>query len=167
MYVLYDYEIVVSFWYNKQSQSQSLVLANFITCLPPEMPINPRESAKVTGVVNKVYNFSAFTHAQNFAVESWWTYQIDLSKSTKQNIVVILQAQHKNLNMVLGWLEAFQLQSMMSILATRSHQCTTGNSFNLHRLAKLFSSFSPCPSLWSVATYDRKLSVSMPKYILR
>ena len=55
----------------------------------------------------------------------------------------------------------------MSILATRSYQCTTGNSFNLHRLAKLFSSFSPCPSLWSVATYDRKLSVSMPKYILR
>ena len=44
-------------------------------------------------------NFSAFTHVQNFAVESWWTYQIDLSKSTKQNIVVILQAQHKNLNM--------------------------------------------------------------------
>ena len=63
-------------------------------------------------------NFSAFTHAQNFAVESWWTYQIDLSKSTKQNIVVILQAQHKNLNMVLGWLEVFQLQSMMSILAS-------------------------------------------------
>ena len=60
---------------------------------------NPRESAKVMGVVNKVYNFSAFTHAQNFAVQSWWTYQIDLSKSTKQNIVVILQAQHKNLNM--------------------------------------------------------------------
>ena len=64
------------------------------------------------GVVNKVYNFSAFTHAQNFAVESWWTYQIDLSKSTKQNIVVILQAQQKNLNTVLGWPEVFQLQSM-------------------------------------------------------
>ena len=56
MYVLYDYEIVVSFWYNKQSRSQLLVLANFITCLPPEIPINPRETAKMAGIMNKVYS---------------------------------------------------------------------------------------------------------------
>ena len=88
MYVLYDDEIDVVFWYNKQSRSQLLVLANFITCLPPEIPINPRARAKMAGIVNKVYSLP-LPHAQNFAVELSRTYQIDLSNSTKQNILVI------------------------------------------------------------------------------
>ena len=46
----------------KETRPRLLVLANFITCLPPEMPrdsfypVDPRARAKMADIVNKVYS---------------------------------------------------------------------------------------------------------------
>ena len=54
------------FWENEQSGPRFLAMANFIVCLPPEIPrdiffypINPKVRAKMVGIVNKVYSLSA------------------------------------------------------------------------------------------------------------
>ena len=57
--------IGVLFWENKQSGPRFLAMANFIVCLPPEVPldirfypINPKVRAKMVGIVNKVYRIN-------------------------------------------------------------------------------------------------------------
>ena len=61
-YILRDW--IELFWENKQSGPRFLATANFIVCLPPEVPrdicfypidINPKARAKMVGIVNKVY----------------------------------------------------------------------------------------------------------------
>ena len=57
--------IGVLFWENKQSGPRFLAMANFIVCLPPEVPldvrfypINPEVRAKMVGIVNKIYRIN-------------------------------------------------------------------------------------------------------------
>ena len=51
MNILHNYKIVVSFWYNKQTRPRLLVLANFITCLPSEIP---RDIAFIPSILERV-----------------------------------------------------------------------------------------------------------------
>ena len=51
MFILHDYEIVVSFLLNKQTRLRSLALANFITCLPREIP---RKMAFIPSILERV-----------------------------------------------------------------------------------------------------------------
>ena len=50
-YTLLDCQIVVSFWENKQTRQLLLVLANFITCFPPEIP---RDIAFIPSILKRV-----------------------------------------------------------------------------------------------------------------
>ena len=57
MFILHDYEIVVSFLWNKQTRPRLLALANFVTCLPREIP---RDIAFIPSILERVQRWREF-----------------------------------------------------------------------------------------------------------
>ena len=57
MFILHDYEIVVSFLWNKQTRPRLLALANFVTCLPREIP---RDIAFIPSILERVQRWRVF-----------------------------------------------------------------------------------------------------------